>query len=128
MPEIIWFHYFTIQPFSISHIFTNNARLKSAKKNEAKAKHNPEAELLLFESYSLSSFTLSTKNYKRYSKKCTKNKCVCFNEVIRLMTMKTRLEMKHRSHRYDINRPRPRHGHKCIKYKICLSITIVIMY
>ena len=23
---------------------------------------------------------------------------------------------------------RPRHGHKCIKYKICLSITIVIMY
>ena len=36
--------------------------------------------------------------------------------------------MKYRSHRYDINRPRPRHGHKYIKYKICLSITIVIMY
>ena len=23
--------------------------------------------------------------------------------------------------RYDINRPRLRHGHKCTKYKMCLS-------
>ena len=27
--------------------------------------------------------------------------------------------MKNRSQRYDINRPRPRHGHKYTKYKIC---------
>ena len=33
------------------------------------------------------------------------------------MTMKMRLEMKNRSHRYDINRPRPKHGHKYTKYK-----------
>ena len=33
------------------------------------------------------------------------------------MTIKTRLKMKNRSHRYDINRPWPRHGHKHTKYK-----------
>ena len=42
------------------------------------------------------------------------------------MTMKMRLKMKNRSHRCDINRPRPSHGHKCTKYKICLSIVMVI--
>ena len=26
--------------------------------------------------------------------------------------------MKNRSHRYNINRPRPRHGHKYTRYKI----------
>ena len=39
-----------------------------------------------------------------------------------LMTMKMGLKMKNRSHKYDINRPKPRHGHKYTKYKICLSI------
>ena len=29
-----------------------------------------------------------------------------------------RRKMKNRPHRYDINRPRPRHGHKYTKYKI----------
>ena len=29
-----------------------------------------------------------------------------------------RLKMKNRSQKYDINRPRPRHGHKYTKYKI----------
>ena len=32
--------------------------------------------------------------------------------------------MKNRSHRYD-NRPRPRHGYKYTKYKMCLSIMVV---
>ena len=36
-----------------------------------------------------------------------------------LMTMKMRLKMKKRSHRYDINRPRPRNGHKFTKCKMC---------
>ena len=57
-------------------------------KNPAKVKQHPEAELLLFESYSLSSSTLWPKINKRYSKQCTKNKRVCFNEVIWLMAMK----------------------------------------
>ena len=66
--------------------------------NQAKSKQNPEAELLLFENYSLSSSTLSSKNYRGYSKKCTKMH-VCLNEVIWLMAMKMKLKMKNRSHR-----------------------------
>ena len=42
------------------------------------------------------------------------------------MTMKMRLKMKNKSHRYDINRPRLRYGHKYTKYKICLSVMMVI--
>ena len=42
------------------------------------------------------------------------------------MTMKMRLNMNNRSSRYDINRPRHRHGHKYTKYKICLDIMMVI--
>ena len=34
--------------------------------------------------------------------------------------------MKNRSQRYDINRPSPRHGHKYTKYKMCLSLMMVI--
>ena len=30
--------------------------------------------------------------------------------------------MKNRSHRYDINRPRSRHGHKYSEYEKCLSM------
>ena len=42
------------------------------------------------------------------------------------MATKMRLKIKYRSHRYDINRCRPRHGHKYTKYKMCLSIMMVI--
>ena len=38
------------------------------------------------------------------------------------MTMKMRLKMKNRSHRYDINRTRPIHGHKYTKHKIWLYV------
>ena len=41
----------------------------------------PEAELLLFEKYLLSSSMLLSKN-NRYSKKCTKNKYISLNEHI----------------------------------------------
>ena len=104
--------------FFISNTFISNARLKLGK-NQAKAKQHPEAELLLFENYSLSPSTLSSKNNIRYSEKCTKNKRVCLNEVIRLMIMKMRLKMKTRSHIYDINRARLKHGHK---YTRCISL------
>ena len=46
-----------------------------------------------------------------------KNKCVCIHEIILLSNMKMNINMKKRSHRYDINRPRSRHGHKYSKYK-----------
>ena len=34
--------------------------------------------------------------------------------------------MKNRSHRYDINRPRSRHGHKYSKYKNGLVMMMLI--
>ena len=67
-------------------------------KNQAKAKQHPPPKLFVFENYSLSSYTLSSKN-RRYSKKMY----VYLNKVIWLMTMKMRLKMKNRSHRYDMN-------------------------
>ena len=91
-------------------------------KNQAKAKQHPEPKIFLFENYLLSSSMLSFKNNRRYSKKGTKNKYGCLNEVKWLMTMK----MKNRSHRYDINRSRPRHGHEYTKHKLLLSILMVI--
>ena len=36
------------------------------------------------------------------------------------------MKMKNGSHRYDINRPRPKHGYKYTKYKMCLSIMVAI--
>ena len=56
-----------LRTFFISHTFISN--------------QNAEAELLLFENYLLSSSKLSSKNNRRYSKECTKNKYVCLNEV-----------------------------------------------
>ena len=37
-----------------------------------------------------------------------------------------RLKMKNGSHRYDINKARPRNGHKYAKYKMCLSMMMVM--
>ena len=105
--------------------FTSSTWLKLAK-NQVKPKQHHKSELLLFENFSLSSSTLPSKNNWRYSKKFTKNKCVCFNEVISLMTTKMRLKKKSRSHKYDINRPRPRYRHEYTKYKMCLNIIMVI--
>ena len=34
------------------------------------------------------------------------------------MTMRMRLKMENRSHRYDRNRPSPKYGHKYTKYKL----------
>ena len=36
--------------------------------------------------------------------------------------MKMKMNMKKRSHRYDINRPSSRHGHKYSKYKKYLGM------
>ena len=58
-------------------------------KNQAEAKQQPDAELLLFKNYYLlSSPILSSKFSKRYSETCAKNKYVSFHVIIRLMTMK----------------------------------------
>ena len=37
-----------------------------------------------------------------------------------------KIKIKNTSHRYDINRPRPRHGHKGRRYKKRLSMMMLI--
>ena len=118
-------YFIEIQAFFISITFISNARLKLAK-NQANAKQHPEAELLLFENSSVSSFMLSSKINMRYSNKYATNKFDCFDEIMWLVIMKLMLKMKYGSHRYDINRTRPRRGNKCSKYKMCLIIMMVM--
>ena len=36
-----------------------------------------------------------------------------------------KMKIKNRSYRYDINRPRPRHGLKYSKYKKCVSTMLL---
>ena len=55
-----------------------------------------------------------------------KSKYVCLHEIIRLIIMKMKRQMKNRTHRYDINRPRPKHGHKYGKYKKCVTMMMLI--
>ena len=59
--------FYTVNKF----FYISNTRLKLTK-NQAKAKNLPEAELLLFENYPLSSSILSSKTNMCYSKKCAK--------------------------------------------------------
>ena len=92
--------YYTV--FYTSNTIIGNARLKLTKA-QAKPKQHPQAELVLFEIYSLSLSTLLFKNNKSYSKKCTKIQYVCVNKVIWLMTMKMSLNMKNMLHRNGIN-------------------------
>ena len=78
--------------FFISNNFSNT-RLKLLK-NQAKSKQNSEAGLLLFGNYSFSSSMLLSKTTLSYSKKCAKNKCFCFNEIIWMIIIKLRVKMK----------------------------------
>ena len=42
------------------------------------------------------------------------------------MKIKMRLKKENRLHKYGTNRPMPRHGRKCTKYKMCHNIMMVI--
>ena len=111
--------------FSINNTFISNVSLKLAKIKQKLSK-----------TLSLNFYYLKIIHFlhPRYHpkiigdilKNLKKNKYVCFNDVIQLMTMKMRLKMKNRSQRYNINRPRPRHGPKYTKYKMRLSLMIVV--
>ena len=50
------------------------------------------------------------------------SKKTCIHEIIQLIIMEMKMKKKIRSHRYDINRPMSRHGHKYSAYKTCLSM------
>ena len=70
-----------------TRFFLISDRLKLVK-NQTNAKQYPQAEYLLFENYSNSSFKLSSKKNRTYFLKKLKNKCVCIHEIIRLIKMK----------------------------------------
>ena len=94
-----------------------------AKKNQTNAKQNPEVELLLFENYSHSSFTLTSKTIGHILKNKQK-KVVYVHKIIQLILTKMKMKIKSRSHRNDINRPRARHKHS--KYERSLSMMMLI--
>ena len=51
------------------------------------------------------------KNIKKYSKKCAKTS-------VSVLIKKMKINVKYRLHRCDINKLRPRHGHKYTKYRV----------
>ena len=55
-----------------------------------------------------------------------KSKHVFTHEITQLIITNMKMKMKNRSHRYNINRPWSRHGHKFSKYKKCLSMMMLI--
>ena len=71
-------------------------------------------ESLLFENYSLSSSMLSPET------------SVSVLMRLWLIVMKMRLKMRNGSHRYDIDRTKPRYRHKYTIYKICLSMMMIM--
>ena len=115
----------SINAFFISSNFISNIRLELAK-NQPNAKQHPEAEFLLFENYSHSSSILSPKTIGYTLKNKQKNKCICVHKIMRLIIMKMKMKIRNESHRYDINRPKSRRGHKHSKYKTCLSMIMLI--
>ena len=67
--------------------------------------------------------------YQRYHPKIIENILKNVKKQVRLFKrdyMINDKEMKNRSHRQNINRPRRRHGHKYTKYKLYLSVMMVI--
>ena len=99
---------FRLHAFFYKQHFYKQLQVKIGKKNQANAKQHSEGEILLFENYSSS--TLSSTNNRTYSENKENNMYVYIPEIIRSMTMKMKVKMKIRSRRYDVNRPRPRHG------------------
>ena len=75
-------------------------------KKEANAKQHPEDELLLLDNYLHSSS--DNRTYRKKSKRLS------VSVFIRLYyyAMKIIMKIRNRSHRYDINEPRSRHGNK----------------
>ena len=55
-----------------------------------------------------------------------KNKHVCIHEIMQLIIMKMKTKIKIDSRKYDINRPRCRHGHKYSKYMKRVSMMMLI--
>ena len=61
-----------------ARFFYKQPQAVPGKKNQGKAKQHPDAELLVFENYSFSSSTLSSKKNKRHSKSVPKKQIRLF--------------------------------------------------
>ena len=70
-------------------------------KKLSKSQAHPEAELLQFENYSLSSFTLSSKKIGVVSKNVQKTSMSVLMRSIILILMKMMLKIQNRCHRYE---------------------------
>ena len=94
-------------------------------KNQANAKQHPEAEFLtsnigiLHPGYHLIIRSHILKNKQ-------KDKHVCIHEIMQLIIMKMKTKIKIDSRKYEMNRPRCRHGHKYSKYMKRLSIMMLV--
>ena len=102
--------------FFISNNLISNKRAEIVKKIKQKLSNTLRLNVI-WELFTFFTHVI-IQNYMRYSKKCIKNKCASFNEIMWLIIMKMRLKIKIGFHRYNINRPRPKHGHKYPKYKM----------
>ena len=109
--------------FYISSTFISNARLKLAK-TQANAKKM--LSICFLKIIHILQTRYHPKIMGHILKNKRNNKCVCINEIIRLIVMKMEMKMKKESHRYDINRRRSRHGHKHRKYKKYLRMMMLI--
>ena len=79
------FLHLKLHDFFISNTFISHPRLKLAK-NQANAKQQPEAELSLYENYSLRQILKNRQN----------NRCICVHEIIRLIIIKMKMKTKKR--------------------------------
>ena len=90
-----------MQIFFVSSTFINNARLKLTE-NKANAKQNPEDEILLFEIIHILHSCYLPKLMRRILKN---KKRISVSVFTRSIIMKMKMNLKFRSHRYDIDRP-----------------------
>ena len=97
--------------FFIGNTFINNARLKLVKIRQ---------KLSNTLRINFSCLKIFVQNVQKASA------VILYDYIIWLMIIKIRLKIKNRSQRYWINWPRPRHGHKYTKYKMCLSMMMFI--
>ena len=114
---------FLLRAFFYKRHFYKQRQTEIAKRNNNKKQHT-EAELLIFENYSYFSSTLQCKNNRTHYKEISKKRlCLC-SWVYTINHNENEDQYENILHRYHINRPR--HRHKCSKYKKFLSMMMFI--
>ena len=119
----------TCDRVSINLIRLQACSLQHFVKSQANAEQHPESELFWFENYSYSSSILSSKNNRTYSKKNKQKNKVCrysWDYTTNHNGNEDENEKPLRSLRYDISRPRSRHGYKYSTYKKCLTMMMLV--